>query len=538
MRCLRRSLVFLLSLCVALPAAAVHLGADGTGQVLLYPYYTTNADNNTLISVVNSTANAKALKVRFYESRNGRATLNFNLYLGAYDVWTAGIFSLGSGAASAANLATVDSSCTAPAIQNNTTLPITPGGGLRYMAFSDLGFTGANNDSDSNTLDRTREGYLEIFEMGTIVAGSATDNALAAFAPGSLGKPVNCDRIGQSFQADGSYGSTQFGTLASDIGPPSGGLYGTGAIINIALGTYINYNATALEAFRSTVLHTTPIWPEPNLANADPVSTVLTADRVIRSTWGSEKVGLANGVGQRIDAVSSVLMAANLSNEFSTESSIGAASEWVITMPTKRFYSDSVSSGSLTAIAPFTVPFNVGAPANITERQYNACEAIAPTMYSRAQEILQPTTMFQPPAPPTLQNSPYLCASVAVIAFNQETGSTFHAARNPSKILGAVNGQAFQTRSELGLDAQSGQVDLKLGSSLPLSTNASRVLRASSDSKPRRFVGLPIIGFWALSIENNSARPGVQGYYGGAFEHKRVRLCVSGAGLDEACESQ
>jgi len=62
------------------------------------------------------------------------------------------------------------------------------------------------------------------------------------------------------------------------------------------------------------------------------------------------------------------------------------------------------------------------------------------------------------------------------------------------------------------------------------------LLWSSSDAKPHRFVGLPIVGFWALSIENNNARPGIQGYYGGAFDHKRVRLCVSGAGSNEACE--
>ena len=539
MRCQSRISILFLSLCAAFPAAAVHLGSDGTGQVLLYPYYTANADNNTLISVVNSTANAKALKVRFYESRNGRATLSFNLYLGAYDVWTAGVFSLGSGLSSAANLATLDSSCTVPAIQNNTTLPIT-GGGLRYIPFSDFAFTGANNDSDSNTLDRTREGFIEIIEMGTIVAGSATANALEAFAPGSIGKPVNCDRIGLSFQADGSYGSAQFGTMASDIGPPSGGLYGTGAIINVGLGAYINYNATALEAFRATALHTLPISFSPNLSDADPISTVVTPERVIRSTWGSEPVGLANGVGQRIDAVSSVLMAANLSNEFSTEGSIGAASEWVITMPTKRFYSDSLTSGSFVAIAPFTVPFNFGPTSNISERQYNACEPVLPKMVSRAQEILQATLFFQPPPPSTLQNSPFLCSSVSVIAFNQENVDTFSVATNPSKILGAMNGQAFHTRSVLGLEANNGQMDLGLRSRtqywMSLRSELDRLMRPSSDVKSHRFVGLPIIGFWALSIENNNARPGVQGFYGGAFEHKRVRVCVSGSALNEACE--
>ena len=545
MRCQYRFSIIFVALCAAYPASAVHLGPDNMGQVLIYPYYTANADNNTLLSVVNSTSNAKALKVRFYESRNGRPTLSFNLYLGAHDVWTAGVFSLSSSFNAAANLATVDTSCTIPAIQNSASLPTTPSG-LRYLPFRENAFTGTNNDSDSNTLDRTREGFVEIIEMGTVVAGTATANALDMFSAGSIGSPVNCNQIGLSFQADGRYGSAQFGTSSSDIGPPSGGLHGTGAIINVGLGTYINYNATGLEAFRTAAMHTQAISSEPNLSNADPVSIVVTPDQVIRSTWGSETVGPANGVGQRIDAVSSVLMTANLSNEFSTELGVGASSEWVITMPTKRFYTDSLTNGAATAIAPFTKPFNTNIASNIIEAQYNACESVLPTMYSRAQEVLQQTVFFATPPPSTLQNSPFLCSSVTVIAFNEEINSPsqavnpFSVASHPSAILGAVNGQAFQTQSERGLDADSGQMvlDLRARSANWMGAlgEIDRYLRPSSEIKPHRFVGLPIIGFWALSIENNNARPGVQGFYGGAFDHRRVGACVSGAGLNEGCE--
>ena len=51
-------------------ASAVNLNPDGLGQVLLYPYYTVNSngvgDNlQTLFSVVNTTYQGKAIKVRF-----------------------------------------------------------------------------------------------------------------------------------------------------------------------------------------------------------------------------------------------------------------------------------------------------------------------------------------------------------------------------------------------------------------------------------------------------------------------------------------
>ena len=72
-------------------AQAVNLNPDGLGQVLIYPYYTANDGNNTLLSVVNTTNNAKAVKVRFLEGFNSREVLDFNLYLSHHDVWTAAI---------------------------------------------------------------------------------------------------------------------------------------------------------------------------------------------------------------------------------------------------------------------------------------------------------------------------------------------------------------------------------------------------------------------------------------------------------------
>ncbi len=102
-------------------AEAVHVNPDGLGQVLIYPYYTARTRTtgtfagstyNTLISVVNSTASAKAVKVRFLESLDSREVLDFNLYLSAHDVWTTGVVPTADGA----GIVTGDVSCTTPAI--------------------------------------------------------------------------------------------------------------------------------------------------------------------------------------------------------------------------------------------------------------------------------------------------------------------------------------------------------------------------------------------------------------------------------------
>ena len=79
---------------IASVANAVNLNPDGLGQVLIYPYYTVNGGNSTLVSIVNTTEFGKAVKVRFVEGYNSREVLDFNLYLSPYDVWTGAVFSL------------------------------------------------------------------------------------------------------------------------------------------------------------------------------------------------------------------------------------------------------------------------------------------------------------------------------------------------------------------------------------------------------------------------------------------------------------
>ncbi|MFN2334269.1 MAG: hypothetical protein ABR550_07585, partial [Wenzhouxiangellaceae bacterium] len=90
---------------------AVNINPDGLGQVLLYPYYTARGGNDTLISIVNTTDNAKSVKVRFLEGLNSREVLDFNLYMSAFDVWAAGVT---ANAAGGATLLIPDSSCTVP----------------------------------------------------------------------------------------------------------------------------------------------------------------------------------------------------------------------------------------------------------------------------------------------------------------------------------------------------------------------------------------------------------------------------------------
>ncbi len=59
------------------------------------------------------------------------------------------------------------------------------------------------------------------------------------------------------------------------------------------------------------------------------------------------------------------------------------------------------------------------------------------------------------------------------------------------------------------------------------------VLRASAPT----LVALPATGFWALRVENQNVRPGVIGFYGGAYSHRATRACYKGQfGASPLCD--
>ena len=149
---------------VTATANAVAINPNGLGQVLIYPYYTVNADAagnayNSLLSVVNTTSSAKAVKVRFLEGRNSREVLDFNLFLSKFDVWTAAIIPSSSGGAL---VKTADKSCTIP--ESKTTLQL----GVNFVNFAYVG------DGGGDGLDRTKEGYVEMIEMAAYTSNNCT----------------------------------------------------------------------------------------------------------------------------------------------------------------------------------------------------------------------------------------------------------------------------------------------------------------------------------------------------------------------------
>jgi len=135
----------------ATPAHAVIASPNHQGEALLFPYYNVNEGNLSFIGVANRTDQVKALKVRFRESVEGEALLDFQLWLSPHDHWTAVLQQVDSGVL----LSTADNSCTLPTVKDN------PNARFRIDRIPDF-YTG------SSVLERISEGHVEIIEMATV----------------------------------------------------------------------------------------------------------------------------------------------------------------------------------------------------------------------------------------------------------------------------------------------------------------------------------------------------------------------------------
>lgn len=526
-------------------ANAVNLNPDGLGQVLIYPYYTVNGGNSTLVSVVNTTEYGKAVKVRFLEGYNSREVLDFNLYLSPYDVWTGAVFALNGSATGPGNLTTADTSCTAPDIRTNSRLPQLPNG-ARYAPFRNYQYvtttltnnTGSN-DSGPDTLERTREGHLEIIEMGIVTDGpTGTGHGSLTAITHVAGVPDNCLQIQRAWTdgATGDYWVESDG--ADDVDAPTattrGGLFGSAAIVDAANGTQLTYAPDAIDGFSVVRLHSAPGTTEPTLADAT-YPDALTANAIVFDNGNLLNLSYDGG---DVDAVSAVFMHDAIFNEYAVATdSAGTpilASEWVVTFPTKRFYVDQLLVGSV-AVPPFTRIFPTAgtsgkAPVDITLGLYNREEA-SPTD-PQCSDPNDPSCLdFSPTLPGEDPVGPQLNWEAQVITFNQ--GDAFSDA-------GVVTGASSILGSKLIANIDVSQYGFTTGwmrmgfyaATSPFAGSRIDEHVSLADNFGQSLVGMPVTGFWAENTQTTS----VLANFAGLWKHKGSRCLVpSGVTAGSAC---
>ena len=462
-------------------APAMTLNPRGTGQVLLFPYYTVNRHQQTLISVSNLTAAAKVVRVRFREAYNGREVLDFNVFIAARSTWTSALFSLDDAGLSGAGAAILlnDSLCTGPAFSSTNKLA----DGRPYQPFLNYAYNGTGADSGPRDDTRTREGYFEIIEMAELAGAT-----LAAITPVN-GIPPGC-------------GSVAAGNLpAGDLLPPGGGLSGSMAIVDVPIGTYYATTATALDGVYNKAVYTLPGQLKPDLNGASTAANGLVNAYV---PINGSVVALGYPATQAIDAASALLTASEIVSDYDVSASEGAQSDWVVTFPTKHFYVDPGIVTNGVATAPFSELFGASSAGR-------SDVIFALHVYDRSgKDLFGPSGITPPPPqqpPPML---PYESQVVMFVPPNQAPPAI-------SPALGAAHPLSLSLQAAYSV----GIAHLNFGSEY---SGVPRLLRASHEGL--RLQGLPAIGFEAINYVNANATPGVLANYSAAYPMRSLAPCV------------
>jgi hypothetical protein len=539
------AVTLLAALCAGHDADGVSIDPRGLGQVLVYPYYSANSAHATLLSVANTSARGKALKVRFHEGYDGRPVLDFDLYLGPHDTWVGEVADRFGTAESPATLFTNDTSCTVPAFA-----PLPGSATLRYLDFNPASYAGentfsgptGNSDGGPTGPGRTREGHFDVFEMGEVT--DAAHATLQAITPVD-GVPGNCAQVVAAW-AGGYWGVDP----RLDLDVPRGGLFGSEAVIDVGQGTMYAFDALAIGGFSTAVQHGAPGSAQPDFDTASRgadgnVAAFVTLEGSLR------ELDYANPV----DAVSALFMTDALYNEFSNEAALGAHSDWVVTAPTKRFYVDPVRVG-VVALPPFQRAFEQGyTGGRITNASTGAvieewgssfpyaCDTVGATVFSRSGSAYPVGRLdsggVQGGSSPILSSQALTpCLETSVLTFAAADtrpggepisvlGSALTDASDPgdhvSKSVDEVNAIPFET----------GNLHLDLLHDLVGTTTAQHRLTAATNGDV--LLGLPLVGFVAEDFINGDVSPGVLANYSGAYPHRAASACTNALQPQGSC---
>jgi hypothetical protein len=485
-------------------AVGLSTATNGSGDMLIVPYFSTQANNAKLLSITNTdTLAGKAVKVRFRGAANSDDIFDFQVFLSPTDMWTANI---SKGADGRSVLTTTDKSCTKPVA---SVLNVTP-----FMTSRlDQRLTG------DALAAGTREGYIEIIGMADIPQNSASTGKAAAWAPTTTTAPqtdgllrtttppvTTADAVnplftavkhvagvapcsGSAFDALNSvnaFALTNANTWASSgartgaqfgLTPSTGGLVANWTIVNTVNAAAWGGQAVALASSKSPADRQSTIGGMNNLYSpqietgvaqatvatwtADPLFLAASTDTLVydmtnqnlKAATGVAPVLLAGyydlpDLSTAIDATISASAAAtqtqnitdalaarsSILNEFAVESAINGSTDWVFSMPTRR-YSIAMAYTKITATndgrvwnkllntADQTTTTNQFRLENTSVVNGLICvNGARPTAYDREEQTASSTATVVV-SPSTVAGGVKLCGETSVLSFNNGTAA-------------------------------------------------------------------------------------------------------------------
>lgn len=472
----------------------------GVGHILIVPYFSTQSGNATLLNIVNTdTVRGKAVKIRFRGASNSDDVYDFQVFLSPSDVWTAAISQASDGVA---QLATSDRSCTVPANVN----------GKFITSRLNPALTGAE------LANETREGYVEILNMGDIPPDTATTSLFFVTKHNAAGT-APCTR------------SILDNLTISDsrLIQPTTGLMANWTIINVPNTTVWSGEAAAVEARTSAGAPGSGrnvYWPQ----RADPVVVsdllTLTADPLFLdgavtaaqydlpdlSTPYVSTACIANCAQVQANELSFAMAATRVAGEYLSSASINASTDWVVSKPTRRYYAAVDYTGSSSGgpvivdnLNDNSVPIAVYYRRSTTSttgnlqlgnstnggKPYQACVQVTSiAWWNREEGSPAPDGPVISPGQP--KQPPFLCGEVSVVGVNSPT-------------------------SPLG--ASVARVNVTIGSGFD---DGWGLLTALNPFAPYGNLGLPMLVTQFSKATNSAVSPGISGTFGANYSGRKI----------------
>lgn len=402
---------------------ALRTSVDGIGQFLYVPYYSVQANNNTMINLVNTdTTNGKAVKVRFRGAANSDDVFDFQVFLSPGDVWTANVYKDGN---NQARLYTADASCTKPSKGSIAQPAALAAGTLNGTPFSTVRLD-PKRLGDA-LLNEAREGYVELFNMADIRPGTALFTAIkhvngVAPCTGSAWTGLDSDPLdAAAANAKGLY-------------VPTTGLMANWIILNVVDAGSWSGAATAINAVDGSANVTTgaiTYFPQTNESLGLSATRIaqFTADPVLRAipamaaTYDLPDFSIpytaSADPADQVARLSGAIATRAVVNEFLTSSAIHATTDWVLSMPTRRYSAAYDYANSTTRYTVLSTDYFTSANTTVIDRQI--CVR-GTTLVSYDQEERTATdpgaSVIISPQVPGTPTSFYVCGEASVLSFN------------------------------------------------------------------------------------------------------------------------
>ena len=515
------------------------LAHGSVGHALVVPYFNAQNGNATVLHLTNTdTVNGKAVKIRFRSAANSDDLLDFQIYLSPGDVWTGAVSANGT---DGATLVSADNTCTVPALTKNVAVPF----GTRRLNPS---------LSDADKANQTREGYVEIFNMADITSAAAwnADGVAPSDGTGNRRSPLytavkHVNAVAPCSVA-GSAARSLVDTVAvtnfteataaqAGLQTPTSGLMADWYILNVAQTTTFSGAATAIQATgRANFVH----FPQVNQEAAGVSANATTADPLFRTAnvYGQDGTQIntaaltmnysdlpdmstpyTGGVTDpRVQAsnLTTALAATSVTNQYATDAIISAKTDWVFSMPTRRY----------NVVANYAAPRGTADPAyrlftNLTQTTGAAVQG-GNWFYPAAANAVGATANYKGNGNTTVDSKGNICVLADAQKFwdREETTSGVLPEFSPGgtsfvQFCGEVSVLAFKDTGNSVLGASVARTTATSGTY----ENGWGVLTTTNSG-----LGLPLIGSAFIKLENPSARQGVSGTYGVTWPHRYTRV--------------